>query len=462
MSRNLRTFIFALIVVLGLTWSCLAVEPTTEVEAHDALKSYVERPDDSYGWTVRQRTRLGQSDCIELTLTSQTWEQIVWKHRLFLIVPDGVQGQTDALLVIEGGRWKDSYAEPLNTNEPAYPKEAILFASFAEQLHAPLAIVLNVPQQPVFGGKTEDAIIAYTFDEYLKTGQSDWPLLLPMVKSAVRAMDAVQAFAKSDRDLTVNRFTVTGASKRGWTTWLTAAVERRVMALAPMVIDMLNLPLQLPHQYRSLGEFPDRIHDYTAIDLPKRIDSPRGRALVQIVDPYRYRDDLTQPKLILLGTNDGYWTLDALNLYWDGLEGQKYVLYVPNADHDLAMDWRRILGGIRALHRHATGEQPLPQLNWHYDQTAEGLTLTVDPGQAVSQVLVWSAQAPTRDFREAKWSSQPLAADEAGRYIEKIQPSTSGYRAVFAEIAYPGQVLPLRLSTTIRIVGNDPQDAGDK
>lgn len=103
MSRNLRTFIFALIVVLGLTWSCLAVEPTTEVEAHDALKSYVERPDDSYGWTVRQRTRLGQSDCIELTLTSQTWEQIVWKHRLFLIVPDGVQGQTDALLVIEGG-----------------------------------------------------------------------------------------------------------------------------------------------------------------------------------------------------------------------------------------------------------------------------------------------------------------------------------------------------------------------
>jgi PhoPQ-activated pathogenicity-related protein len=424
-----------------------------------ALRSYVSRHDASYGWTVRQRTRLGQSDCVELTLTSQTWKGIVWKHRLFLIVPDGVEGDADALLVIEGGRWKDSYAAPVTDGQPAYPKQAVLLAGLAQQMRAPLAVVLNVPQQPIFDGRTEDAIIAYTFDRYLETGEQDWPLLLPMVKSAVRAMDAVQAFAQQDRNLTIDRFTVTGASKRGWTTWLTSAVDDRVMALAPMVIDMLNMAEQLPHQHASWGAYSDRIHDYTDIDLPSRIDSPRGQDLLRIIDPYAYRHQVTQPKLLLLGTNDGFWTLDALNLYWDGLEGDKYVVYVPNADHDLAMDWQRVFGGIRALHRHAAGLEAMPPLTWRYEESDVGIRLTVDPGEAASRVLLWSADSPTRDFRKARWSSRPLTADAAGRYAGKVLPPAQGYTAVFAELTYLREVLPLSLSTTIRIVGPAEKDA---
>lgn len=443
---------------LALAITFVAVLPWAPIargqDAGDALRSYVSSPDTSYGWTLRQRTRLGQSDCVELTLTSQTWKGIAWKHRLFLIVPDGVKGEADALLVIEGGRWKDSHAQPLKSGEPAYPKQAILLAGLAQQIQCPLAVVLNVPQQPIFGGKTEDAIIAYTFDEYLKTGEPDWPLLLPMVKSAVRAMDAVQAFAKEDRGLIIDRFTVTGASKRGWTTWLTAVADSRVMALAPMVIDMLNMAEQLPHQHASWGSYSDRIHDYTDIDLPARIDSPRGRELLRIVDPYAYRDAVTQPKLLLLGTNDGFWTLDALNLYWEGLEGDKHIVYVPNADHDLAMDWRRVFGGVRALHRHAAGVEALPPLTWRYDEGDAGVTLTVEPGEKVSQVVLWSATSPTRDFRQARWSPRPLTPHAPGRYVAQLPPPSQGYVAAFAEVTYPRDVLPLSLSTTIRIVGD--------
>ena len=32
-----------------------------------------------------------------------------------------------------------------------------------------------------------------------------------------------------------------------------------------------------------------------------------------MVDPYSYRERLTQSKLILLSTNDRYWPLDALS-----------------------------------------------------------------------------------------------------------------------------------------------------
>jgi PhoPQ-activated pathogenicity-related protein len=424
-----------------------------ETQVEPALRAYVERVDDSFAWQVRQRTRLGGTDCIELLLTSQTWRDIVWHHRLFLIVPDTVKDNSEALLVVEGGRWRDDDARPLTPDAPpAYPRQAALLAVFAQQLQAPVAVLLNVPRQPILEGRREDQIIAYTFDQYLRDGDDDWPLLLPMVKSAVRAMDAVQAFAAEDRQLQIDRFTVTGASKRGWTTWLTAAVDSRVMALAPMVIDMLNMEAQLTHQRDAYGTFSNRISDYTDIDLPQRMHTPRGQQLRRIVDPYAYRSRLTQPKLMLLGTNDGYWTVDALNMYWDGLEGDKYIVYVPNADHDLAMDWQRVFGGMHALHRHASGRHPMPKLTWAYEPSDDGLALTVEPGDGASQVLQWSASAPTRDFRKAQWTSRPIQPNAEGRFAVSVSRPAEGYHAVYAEVVYPREPLALRLATTIEVL----------
>lgn len=428
-----------------------ATAPAADVT--NALASYIAKADNSYGWTVRQKTRLALSDCIELTLTSQTWKNIVWKHRLFLIIPDNVKAKTDALFVIEGGGWRAEDGRPPVEGKAAYPKQAILLALLAQQMQAPVVIVLNVPQQPIFNGKREDQIIAYTFDQFLKTGKADWPLLLPMVKSAVRAMDATQAYAKEERNLTIDRFTVTGASKRGWTTWLTAASDSRVMALAPMVIDMLNMASQFAHQEESWGKLSPRIRDYTDINLSTRLDSPRGKDLIQMVDPYAYREKITQPKLILLGTNDGFWTLDALNIYWDGLTGDKFIVYVPNADHDLSKDWVRVFGGIAALRQHALKQQAMPAIKWQHEQNPQGNVLKVEPGEKPMRVVYWSANSPTRDFRKAKWVAQDLAPQGDGSYEATTDATAAGYNAGYVEVSYSRPVQALNLSTTIRIVG---------
>jgi PhoPQ-activated pathogenicity-related protein len=92
--------------------------------------------------------------------------------------------------------------------------------------------------------RKEDDFIAYTWDQFLKTGDETWPARLPMVKSAVRAMDCVQELLASDQGgrVPIEKFVVAGGSKRGWTTWCTAAVDQRVAAIIPVVVDVVNVP----------------------------------------------------------------------------------------------------------------------------------------------------------------------------------------------------------------------------
>jgi PhoPQ-activated pathogenicity-related protein len=449
----MRAFSIVAAILFGSVCGCgsRANEPA---KSASPLADYVAKKDDAYRWVKRREGKLGVTTYAELILTSQKWRDITWKHQLFLIKPSTVDKDSrHALLFITGGGWNDSLEKPA-AKDDKLPKEAGIFAGIAEQLRSPVAILLHVPHQPILGGKSEDAAISYTFEQFLRTRDPEWPLLLPMVKSAVRGMDATIEYADKEWSHKIEKFTVTGASKRGWTTWLTGAVDPRAVALAPMVIDMLNTNKQMKHQVATWGTYSEQIRDYTDRGLQRFLDSAPGEALNAIVDPYSYRARLTQPKLILLGTNDRYWPLDALNLYWDGLVGEKYVLYIPNNGHGLK-DYLRIAGGLNALHQHANGGRKMPKLSWDLRDADGGLKLTVRSDEKPRQVQAWIATAPTRDFRDAKWASFATTADgDAFTYTLPIPER--GFAAMFGEAAYENTPAPLFLSTNVRIVTREP------
>ena len=261
----------------------------------------------------------------------------------------------------------------------------------------------QVPNQPLLDGKTEDELIAETFVRYLQTKDENWPLLFPMVKSAVKAMDAVQAWSR-ENGKPVARFVVTGGSKRGWTTWLTGAVDDRVIAIAPMVIVMLNLGPQGPNQLKVWGQYSEQIHDYVERGLMETVATPTGTNLWKMVDPFTYRQRLLKPKLLINGANDRYWTLDALDLYWNDLQGPKYLIELPNAGHDLKVNRDWATSGLGAFFHHVVLNRPMPQLTWDFAEGAGGdFHVTIRSSPAPQAARIWTARSENRDFRESKW-----------------------------------------------------------
>lgn len=427
------------VLVLGLLCSMARAD----------LPGYVSKADPSYAWSKLQDGKTDDGvQFTELVMTSQTWRGITWKHKLAIVRPEKSVKTAQALLVIGGGSWKDG-DEQVATKPDS--RDLKLAASIAKASRTTVAFLKHVPFQPMFGDLHEDQIISHTFREYLQSGEEDWPLLLPMTKAAVRAMDTIQAYAKQEWKEEIADFVVCGGSKRGWTTYLTGAIDPRVKGIAPMVFDTLRLGEQMKHQLATWGQFSEQIEDYTRIGLQEQLDTPGGKKLVSLVDPYAYRAKLTMPKLLIFGTNDRYWPLDALNLYWDDLPGEKYILYVPNAGHGIN-DMVRVVSSVSALGLKVAGKLEFPRLTWKYTEADGGLKLNVQSSVKPVKAVAWTASVPTRDFRPAKWSDQELAASGDG-YSYQLEPPAEGFSAVLGEVYYEINGRPLYLSTNVRIIG---------
>lgn len=399
---------------------------------------YVAAPDGSFTWEVTGSTAAADGGSVTtLDMISQKWQGGEWKHRIAIARPALVKHPELCVLVITGGN-------PVGA-------EFALATLIANMIGMPIAVLGDIPNQPLFDGLREDAAISYTFTKYLETGDASWPLLFPMTKAAVRAMDAIQGLSERDWGKKVDGFVVTGGSKRGWTTWFTGEVDQRVKGIAPMVYDNLNLPAQMAHHLRQWGAYSEQIDDYTKRGLPDMLAGEEGRALSTIVDPYTYRDRATMPKLIIAGTNDPYWPLGAADNYFTELPEPRRILYVPNSGHGLD-DRVRVLNGLAGFVATIAGEAKLPQLSWTVDEDDAGVTICGRSDTEPKKVLAWTATSPTSDFRKAKWESVEVEPKQ-GSFGHLLETPQEGYAALFLEFTFDFRGRDFPLSTLIRMIG---------
>ena len=408
------------------------------------LQEYVRKPESGFEWKLKSNSEQAGERIYDLHFVSQIWQENKWQHQLQVYRPLGIAPSSTMFLWVAGGS--------------ATPDYTRLGMELARKIRAPVAFVYDIPNQPLLEGKLrEDDLIAETFVRYLNTKDENWPLLFPMVKSVVKAMDVLQAFGKKEWGKPIEKFIVAGASKRGWTTWLTAAADRRVGAIAPVVIDTLNMREQMPRQLQAFGTYSSRLAPYSSRGLLPIPETPEGRRLLSMVDPWAYRDRLTMPKLIINGTNDFYWATDALNLYWDGIPADKWVLYIPNAGHNLRRQDRPypdqlndLIDGLAAFSRHQISGAAMPKLSWKHETVNGKLRLTIAATPVPASARLWIAQTPATDFRTAKWTEHAMNLSD-GKVVGEVTAPDKGHLAIFGEVDYEIDGLRYRLSTQMRM-----------
>ncbi len=424
------TWLLTFSIILFLFNSCTAKHQS--VPAETALQDYLNNKDKNFSYEVLASYNLYQVQAYKLLLTSQDWQDITWKHTLTVLVPDE-NNYDGAMLFITGG--KNENGEPIVRGGD--DKFIDVMSKLAKKNKAIVAIIWQVPNQPLFDDLTEDALISFTLHNFKNDGDYTWPLLFPMVKSAVRAMDAIQDFATKNLNHEISRFVVTGASKRGWTTWLTGASDPRVEAIAPMVIDVLNMPVSLDYQVKVWQDYSIQIEDYVKLGIPQDVHTENGNEITTMIDPYSYRNKLTMPKLIFIGTNDEYWPVDAIKNYLNDIPGENYIHYEPNAGHDLDGGENSLLALSAFFGRTLNGGQ-YPICNWNISQNSNQLSLSVETSpEELIAVNLWSASSADRDFRDEVWTSKNISLSGNKNIDVKVDLPESGFNAFYLDLSYP-------------------------
>jgi PhoPQ-activated pathogenicity-related protein len=436
------------VILLSLGLFCINAVSATP------LDDYVLKPDGNYAFRVAKTVPSKGYTTYVIDMKSQAWRsekevnRTVWQHWLTVVRPEKVASDT-AMLWITGG-----------SNGRSAPKSADgMMVKIALASQTVVAEIKTVPNQPLQftddkRDRYEDEIIAYTFDKFVRTRDATWPLLLPMVKSAVRAMDTVQAHMKevSGGKIQIEKFVVSGGSKRGWTTWLTAAVDKRVTAIVPVVIDVLNMNEQMKHHFGAYGFYSQAIRDYEDMNIFERMDTKEGYTLTDLIDPYSYRDRLTLPKFMVNGSGDQFFLPDSAQFYFHELKGEKYLRYVPNTDHSL--------GGsdapesLLAFYASILTNAPRPRFAW----VIRDNYIMVHTQEKPLEVNLWQATNPkARDFRVQTigkvWTKTKLSEQRKGMYSVEVAKPKEGWTAFFVEMTYPTAAkVPLKLTTQVKVV----------
>jgi PhoPQ-activated pathogenicity-related protein len=439
------SFFWALVFAL-LVYSQKAIFAT-------ALDDYVSMPDSNYSWSFDRSESVGilppSYTTYFLDMTSQQWrsetdsDRPIWTHKLTITRPRFSGAAATALIVVGGGDNDD--VNGITEPDTIADEGALAWATGSAICH-----MTTVPNQPILfsdeiSPRSEDAILAYTWDKYLNGGDPNWIAHLPMVKAIVRAMDTVQAYLQNPATgsaVTINQFVLTGGSKRGWACWLAAAVDSRVVAVAPVVTDLLKLEKVFSHHWGAYGSWSAAIQDYVDAGVLDWTDTPQMESLLDIVDPIRYLDRYaTLEKFMNFSTGDEFFVLDSNHFYLDRLLNETtntFIRHVPNDNHAFDNDFSEVFNRMAPHWDDFLKGIPKPQFSWQFE--ADG-TINVQTIDAPVAVRLWQAHNPeARDFRLETlgpvWTDTILTDQGSGVYVGQVADPNTGWTAFFVEMEY--------------------------
>lgn len=449
----MKQTVIALLALIIFAACNNAEQKTDAPESTFPLQAYVETPDEAFRYEISETVRGESWTEYRIYMVSGTWlddtevDENEWWHWLTMVVPDELR-ESESLIHIGGG-WRGDTI-PIAANKEMI-KAALATGSIVSHIS-------NIPFQPLDytgdseGDVFEDDLIAYGWLKFLEGGATEdlqvWLARFPMTRAVVRAMDVIQEIS-ANKHKEVEKFFVTGASKRGWTTWNVAAVDERVMGIAPVVIDLLNIIPSFQHHWQCYGEWAPAIDPYVNLGIMNWMAEDEFLSMLQLVEPYQFLERLTMPKLLINATCDEFFVTDSWKFYWDDLQGEKYLQYVPNVGHGLHGSY--LPQNMVSFYQHTITDTKIPEINWRISKNT--IFAELDPDYNY-QIRLWEAVNPNgRDFKsyvvgEEAWKMEPLEISKDGSYEIPVSSPESGYKGALLEIVFnPDSEFPLTLTT---------------
>jgi len=433
--------------------SCGSPEPGPTQKSSFALQAFAEAEDKAFSYEIVETVQGDAWTEYQVYMISGTWlsteevDEPQWWHWLTMVVPNEIK-ESESLMLIGGG-WRGDTIPIAATQDMI--NTAVSTGSVVSHLS-------NVPFQPIdfkgdtVGGVFEDDLIAFAWLQFIKGGAAEdlqkWLPRFPMTRAVVRAMDVVQEICES-KQKPVDGFFVAGASKRGWTTWNVAAVDDRVIGIAPVVIDLLNIIPSFQHHWQCYGEWAPAIDPYVNLGIMNWIETDEFLALLKLVEPYQFLERLRMPKLLINATCDEFFVTDSWKFYWKDLQGENHLQYIPNVGHGLHGSY--LPRSLVSFYQSTISEEAIPEFSWEVGR--DTIFAGVDPGSNY-QIRLWEAiNESSRDFKlyvvgDSLWQMKSLEVQENGIYAIPVAAPESGYKGALVEVVFnPESEFPLTLTT---------------
>ncbi len=445
---SLKKTLLALTLVLlyfGLNYAFLSNNN------YDSMKDYIESTKNEFSYEIEDIIYEKEWTGFHIKMISGEWldkkkvDTVEWSHFVDIVIPKETLTET-GIMFIDGGVTDEKYFR-LDSISVGY---ALKTKSIIVNLH-------NIPVQPINflasdqENFVEDDLIAYAWSQFLERGAKkkdiEWLPRLPMTRAVVRSMDLAQEIVVQNNKK-LSDFVVSGASKRGWTAWTTAAVDNRVVGVAPMVIDMLNLVPSFENHYRSYGEFSPAVQEYVNYNIQDWMGTDEFKVLMSYIEPYSFKEEFTMPKYIINAGSDEFFSTDSWRFYYDELPENKLIRYVPNKNHSL--NGRYLNDDLISFFYRIVNNIDLPKLNWELIDDNLKVYLDYDGKYSVS---IWRAfNQDGRDFRlwqEGElWTESKINVNRDNIYNIKLDNKSNGYEAIMIEfiLDYDSD-FPMKIST---------------
>lgn len=448
------------------------------IDFSKVLSGFVKDYDANYKFEVLEEKQGEGYKAYILDFTSQSWHPEktvppVWRHWLTVIVPKQRVKDTGMLVLTDGFSTLEA---PMSEIPPYFISLAVSsksVVSILEGFPRDKVGIYKTPAQMIYMEPSE--FVSWSLKQYFETHEVSWIVFCPLVKTVVRAMDAVQELLIKNlrSEIPLKEF-VLCADTPFFISWLVPAIDNRVIGLVSINSTAFHLEQQIKRMFMDEINFPDFFAEMDDAGLLPLLETEDGENLLKVIDPYYYRENLKIPKLIISLNNNQWKDVIALSeqviseipdpvnwLICPQLRLSREYAFLPqqtlynfSAPMNVNLRIYDFKDTIQVFYQRLLGQRDMPIFEWEFSSKGD---CQIKVSEEIIECRAWYCSNNKRGDllspENKDWKYKILSESAEGVYRATVPVQSQQYTAIFVEVIFPSLMgVHFPLTSNIHII----------